>query len=106
MFNYTPNFEVEMIEKIFEELRDIGIVRSRDQFSAEWLGREKGYLRSLQSKNRRPSTKVLATCAVRLLKNADQLNTADAAIAKAKSAELRRLANSCFAQILDEGLRG
>jgi hypothetical protein len=95
-----------MIEKIFEELRDIGIVRSRDQFSAEWLGREKSYLRGLQAKNRKPSVAVLAVCGARLLKNAEQLNKADAAIAKAKSAELRRLATSCFEQILDEGLRG
>lgn len=95
-----------MIENIFEGLRDIGIVRSRDQFSAEWLGREKSYLRSLQYKNRKPSVAVLAVCGARLLKNAEQLNKADAAIAKAKSAELRRLANSCFEQILDEGLRG
>lgn len=95
-----------MIEKIFEELRDIGIVRSRDQFSAEWLGREKSYLRGLQAKNRKPSVAVLATCAARLVKSADHLSKADAAIAKAKSAELRRLANTCFEQILDEGLRG
>lgn len=94
-----------MIENIFEELRDIGIVRSRDQFSAEWLGRDKSYLRCLQAKNRKPSVAVLATCAARLVKCADQLNKADAAIAKAKSVELRRLANSCFEQILDEGLR-
>lgn len=94
-----------MIEKIFEELRDIGIVRSRDQFSAEWLGREKSYLRSLQSKNRKPSIAVLATCAARLVKGAEQLSKTDAAMAKAKSAELRRLATNCFEQILDEGLR-
>ena len=94
-----------MIEKIFEELRDIGIVRSRDQFSAEWLGREKSYLRGLQAKKRKPSVEVLAVCGARLLKNAEQLNKADAAIVKAKSVELRRLANSCFEQILDEGLR-
>ncbi len=95
-----------MIEKIFGELRDIGIVRSRDQFSAEWLGREKSYLRSLQSKKRKPSVAVLAICAARLVRSAEQLGKADAAIARAKSAELRRLANTCFEQILDEGLRG
>jgi hypothetical protein len=94
-----------MIENIFLELRDIGMVHSRDEFSAEWLGRERSYLRCLRAKRRNPSTKVLATCAVRLLKNADQLNKADAAIAKAKSVELRRLANSCLEQILIEGAR-
>lgn len=94
-----------MIENIFEGLREIGIVRSRDQFSAEWLGRDKSYLRCLQAKKKRPSVEVLATCAARLIRRAEQLSKADAAIAKAKSAELRRLANSCFEQILDEGLR-
>ncbi len=94
-----------MIENIFLELRDIGMVHSRDEFSAEWLGRERSYLRCLRAKHRSPSTKVLATCAVRLLKNADQLGKAEAAIAKAKSVELRRLANSCLEQILIEGGR-
>lgn len=95
-----------MIEIIFEELRDIGIVRSRDQFSAEWLGREKSYFRGLQAKKRKPSVAVLATCAARLIKSADQLAKADGAIAKAKGEELRKLAFICFAHILDEGLRG
>ncbi len=94
-----------MIENIFLELRGIGMVRSRDEFSAEWLGRERSYLRCLRAKQRNPSTKVLATCAVRLLENADQLGKAEAAIAKAKSVELRRLANTCLEQILIEGAR-
>ena len=97
-------FEDPMIEKIYEELRDIGIVRGREQFSAEWLGREKSYLRSLQCKRRKPSTKVLATCAVRLLKNADQLNKADAVITRAKGLELRKLASRCLDQILMDGM--
>lgn len=94
-----------MIEKIFEELRDIGVVRTRDQFSAEWLGRERSYLRGLQSKKRQPSVDVLVTCAARLVKSAEQFSKADAPMAKAKSAELRRLADSCFSEILDVGLR-
>jgi hypothetical protein len=94
-----------MIENIFLELRGIGMVHSRDEFSAEWLGRERSYLRCLRAKHRSPSTKVLATCAVRLLKNADRLAKAEAAIAKAKSVELRRLANTCLEQILIEGGR-
>jgi hypothetical protein len=41
---------------------------------------------------------------VRLLKNADQLNKADAVITQAKGLELRKLASRCLDQILMDGM--
>ena len=92
-----------MIEKIFDELCELGAVRSSDEFSIKWLGQERSYLRCLRSKRREPSLKALATCAVRLLKTADGLGRSQPSYAVEKSMRLRNLANRCLDQILTEG---
>ena len=40
-----------MIETIYEELRGIGVVRSSDDFSSSWLGKERSYMRCLRAKS-------------------------------------------------------
>ncbi len=49
-----------MIEEIFEQLKDLGAVSSTDDFSTQWLGRERSYMRCLRAKQRDPSAQVLA----------------------------------------------
>jgi hypothetical protein len=56
-----PNSGAKLIEFIFDELRLIGAVKSSDNFSMHWLGRERSYMRSLREKRREPSAQVLAT---------------------------------------------
>ena len=94
-----------MIEGIFEEMRGIGAVASSDEFSTEWLGRERSYLRGLRAKRRDASPVVLATCAVRLLRTADGLKSAGVPIADAKQLHLRNMANRCLEGILAAGAR-
>ena len=94
-----------MIETVFEELRGIGAVRSSDEFSTKWLGRERSYLRGLRAKQRNPSPTVLATCAVRLLRTADSFSAMRAMPTLDKHKQLRVLANRCLEQILAEGAR-
>lgn len=91
-----------MIELIFEELRSIGAVRSSDDFSLHWLGRERSYMRCLRSKRREPSAQVLATCAVRLLRSADSFETGLTATRREK---MRCLANTCLEALLSTGVR-
>jgi hypothetical protein len=43
------------VDFVFFELKQIGQCNSRSEFSRDWLGREKSYFRSVQSKGRRPS---------------------------------------------------
>ena len=94
-----------LIETVYGELRDIGVVRSSDEFSKSWLGKERSYMRCLRAKHREPSLKALATCAVRLLKTADGLSKSETPVVLAKGTQLRRLANRCLEEILTEGLR-
>ena len=94
-----------MIEGIFEEMRGIGAVASSDEFSTNWLGRERSYLRGLRAKRREASPAVLATCAVRLLRTADGLKNAGLPIAETKQSHLRSMANRCLEGILAAGAR-
>ena len=84
-------------------LKRHGIVQSSADFSTDWLGRERSYLRGLSTKNRRPSTEVWAICAVRLLKRAD---SAEALSGESPfTLELRRLADRCLDEVLTAGMR-
>lgn len=56
----------ELVDQVFEELQRLGQCRSRDEFSREWLGREKSYYRSLQSKGRTASAEAQLNLAGRL----------------------------------------
>ena len=93
---------MKMIEKIFEELKCLGEVRSADDFSMHWLGRERSYMRCLRAKRRDPSAQALATCAVRLLRSADSF---DAGLAAGRREKMRTLANTCLEALLSTGVR-
>ena len=94
-----------MIEAVYEELRGIGVVRSSDDFSSSWLGKERSYMRCLRAKQRKPSATALATCAVRLLKSVDGLKYNMAPSMAVRSQRMRKLADRCLEQILVEGAR-
>lgn len=108
MFIYTRQFAdflnwgAEMIEDVFEKLKDLGAVSSTDEFSMRWLGRERSYLRCLRAKQRDPSAQVWATCAVRLLRSADSL---EATMPWSRRDSLRSLANNCLEALLSTGVR-
>jgi hypothetical protein len=89
-----------MIEFVFEELHKIGMVRSRTQFSKEWLGMEGSYMRGLQAKHRQPSVRVIATCAVNLRRASDLTTQNKLPIVKAFSEHLQHLAQRCLDEIL------
>lgn len=63
-----------MIEELFLELKESGLVRSGNEFSREWLGMDESYMRCLRAKGRQPSAKVLARCAKRLKQTGDALS--------------------------------
>lgn len=88
---------------IMEELRKLGLIRSSTDFSIDWLGREGGYMRCLRAKKRRPSSQVLATCAVRLLQLADRTAPGSSMGASNRNA-LRAVATLCLDALLDTGL--
>lgn len=55
-----------MIEDLYKELKEIGVVQNMSDFSREWLGKEKSYYRVLLSKRRVPSADAISFCASRL----------------------------------------
>ena len=91
-----------MLENIFDEMKSLGEVRSADDFSMKWLGRERSYMRCLRSKRREPSAQVLETCAVRLLRSADSV---DAGLTYTRREKMRSLANTCLEELLSIGAR-
>jgi hypothetical protein len=90
-----------MIETIYEELKKIGVVNSSNQFSREWLGMEKSYMRCLRAKQRQPSARAMSKCAARLKHH----GTALAAHQRSKTAQigkkLNHLADCCINEIIN-----
>jgi hypothetical protein len=56
----------ELVDKVFAELQRLGQCWSRDEFSRDWLGREKSYYRSLLSKKRKAGAEAQLNLAGRL----------------------------------------
>ena len=89
-----------MIEQIFEELRESGLVSSGNEFSRTWLGMDESYMRGIRAKRRRPSARVLAQCAVRLKVMADDLSKGQNHETREKARHVEFLANLCIAEII------
>jgi hypothetical protein len=89
-----------LIEGLFDELRALGAVRSTDDFSVNWLGMNKSYLRCLRARNRKPSTQVMAQCANRLRKASSQLVANNGTTAVKKVAKrMNQLADLCVDEV-------
>lgn len=91
-----------MIEYVYAELKKLGAVKTSDEFSRNWLGMEKSYLRTMKAKRRRPSARVLANVAAKLKGSGRELE-------KNKDPKLA-LAGHCMVRMgdrcIEEMLRG
>jgi hypothetical protein len=54
------------ITQIYEQLRDVGIVKSKYDFSQHWLGRCQSYTTAIEASGREASADALATLHTRL----------------------------------------
>ncbi|MEK4034882.1 DUF6626 family protein [Methylocystis sp. IM3] len=89
-----------MIEYVYAELKKLGAVRSSDEFSRNWLGMEKSYLRTMKAKHRKPSARVLANVAAKLKGNGAELEkSTDPKVALAGQ-YLVRMGDRCVEEIL------
>lgn len=89
-----------LIEDLFYELKSIGAVSSTDDFSTNWLGRNKSYLRCLRARNKEPSTQVLAHCANRLRHASHQLATnGQTTNVKKVARRMKHLAQMCVDEV-------
>ena len=94
-----------MIEFVYQELRDIGAVADACEFSTEWLGMERNYYSMLRSKGRRPSAKALAHCASRLVAVSQAMAEDREMDVRVKSVRVRCLAQMCVGEMLPEQVR-
>ena len=92
-----------MIDDVFEELKSIGAVTTAQQFSEQWLGRERSYFCVLKAKSRTVSPGALAVCAARLRRTADVWMGSGATEKVRAGARMQSLAHQCVAEILIAG---
>lgn len=89
-----------MIETIYEELRKLGAVSSRTNFSEEWLGMEGSYFRGRRGRDGDASSRALATCAARLRRRAIALQTSTMPQVRERGEQYRALADTCVDELL------
>lgn len=93
-----------MIEIVFAELKKTGAIRSSDEFSRDFLGMEKSYLRGIRARRRNPSSKALAACAVRLKTVGKSLAESQIPSVSEKGALMTQLGDSCINEILSQAM--
>lgn len=62
-----------LLDQACEILRSHGVVRSRSDFSLDWLGQSECYFRTLHCRKAEPSLGVMAVCASRMQKAGEML---------------------------------
>ena len=87
-----------MIDDLYQQLRQLGVVQNKSDFSITWLGKEKSYYRGLLSKQREPSVDALAHCA-------SKLRTVSVYFPSSKKRVMGRLANQCLEELLSSKVR-
>lgn len=87
-----------MIDDLYGQLRELGIVENKSDFSERWLGKEKSYYRGLLSKQREPSVDALAFCA-------SKLRASSVYFGASKKRLMGRLANQCLDEVLSTKAR-
>lgn len=93
----------ELLEGIYAELRGFGVVQSTDDFSIRWLGMNESYLRCLRARQRQPSAKVLAQCAMRLRRASGLLISVDQPPkVRAVATRMQKLADLCADAVFAE----
>lgn len=95
--------EKQMIETIYEELKKLGAVSSRTDFSEGWLGMEGSYFRGRRGREGGASSKALATCAARLRRHASTLRTSTMPQVRQRGDQYQALAESCVDELLSVG---
>ena len=89
-----------MIDRIYIELKRLGAVRNIDEFSSQWLGMERSYMRVMKAKGRQPSAKVIATCAARLRSHGKHLMSMDRRGYDVVASALNYLADRCIEDMI------
>lgn len=82
-----------VLEDVYKQLRQYGLVDSESEFSKDWLCRSDSYMRSMRFKNTEPSISSVAVCASRLRYYADKMASSEAHQSLSRS--FIEMANRC-----------
>ena len=93
-----------MIEIIFDELKKVGAVHSSAEFSRDWLGMEESYLRGIRARNRIPSAKALANCALKLRTAGKSFSESQIPIVAERGHLMTQLGDACINEILSQAM--
>ena len=86
-----------VLKRVYEHLRDNGVVSSESEFSRDWLGRSECYLRSVRFNGTEPSISTVALCASKLQHYGERLSATEQH--KSLGELMAELAEECHAHI-------
>jgi hypothetical protein len=86
-----------VLKRVYEHLRDKGVVSSESEFSRDWLGRSECYLRSVRFNGTEPSISTVALCASKLQHYGERLSATEQH--KSLGELMAELAEECHAHI-------
>jgi hypothetical protein len=86
-----------VLKRVYEHLRDNGVVSSESEFSRDWLGRSECYLRSVRFNGAQPSISTVALCASKLQHYGERLSATEQH--KRLGELMAELAEECHAHI-------
>ena len=61
------------LEESYKTLKELGIMTSQDLYCEEWLSTNRSYIRSMKSKTKEVSPRIIAICAVNLQNKSKEL---------------------------------
>ena len=86
-----------LIDLAYDRLKNLELIRTKNDYSMSWLGMEDSYYRTLQSKKRHASAKVYGRLAKRLM---DQAALHRIQGEQSKAIEMSCLASACINEIV------
>lgn len=91
-----------LLNEVFYELKELGLVRSENDFSKLWLGKCDSYMRTLRFHNKPASMGAVAVCGIKLQHLVNLLNKS--ANRHPALNRLQELSDSCMSLVTLDGL--
>lgn len=97
MFIYQRSNEMsrKLLDEVYCELEQFGIVDTRAEYCTQWLGRSECYLRTLRFLKQKPTIDVLAVLNNRLHYYAEHYSEQDGRASRLAARRLSKLADEC-----------
>ena len=97
-------WENEMLDYVFEELRELNLCDSGNRFSLDWLDMNESYWRTIRAKQAKPSVKVIARCGNKLHQRGQAFLQSDFDVIRNKGQRLTELGQKCFQEAIRQSV--